>query len=56
LQSAVALLVALYRAHIEFEDRVLFPLASRTLSSSQKNEIAQEMAVRRALPGPARVV
>jgi len=56
LQSSVALLVALYRAHIGFEDRVLFPLASRTLSSSQKDEIAQEMAARRALPRPARVV
>jgi hemerythrin-like domain-containing protein len=56
LQSAVASLVAMYRAHIEFEDRMLFPLASRILSSSQKNEIAQEMAERRGLADRARVV
>ena len=56
LQSAVASLVSMYRAHIEFEDRVLFPLASRMLSWSQKNEIAQEMAERRELPDRARIV
>jgi hemerythrin-like domain-containing protein len=56
LQSAVASLVSMYRAHIEFEDRVLFPLASRILSSSQKNEIAQEMAGRRELSDQVRVV
>jgi hemerythrin-like domain-containing protein len=55
LQIAVASLVAMYRDHIEFEDRVLFPLASRVLSSSQNNEIAQEMAARRELPDRTRV-
>lgn len=55
LQAAVASLVAMYRAHIEFEDKVLFPLASRMLSSAQKAEIAREMAERRELPDRARV-
>jgi hemerythrin-like domain-containing protein len=46
-QSAVTSLATLYRTHINFEDTILFPLASRMLTSPQKAEIAQEMATRR---------
>lgn len=48
-QSAVGKLESMYRTHIEFEDRVLFPLAVRVLSPAQSAEIAQEMAKRRSL-------
>ena len=48
-QSAVGKLNSMYRTHIEFEDRVLFPLAARVLSLEQKAEVAQEMAKRRNL-------
>lgn len=47
--SAIAQLDSMYRTHIEFEDQVLFPLASRVLSPSQRAEMAQEMAKRRNL-------
>jgi hemerythrin-like domain-containing protein len=48
-QSAVDRLHSMYRKHIEFEDRVLFPLAARVLSPDQRAEVAQEMAKRRKL-------
>ena len=48
-QSAVGKLDSMYRTHIEFEDRVLFPLAARVLASEQRAEVAQEMAKRRNL-------
>jgi hemerythrin-like domain-containing protein len=48
-QSAIAKLDSMYRTHIEFEDRVLFPLAARVLSSEQNVAVAQEMAKRRNL-------
>jgi hemerythrin-like domain-containing protein len=48
-QSAVGKLESMYRTHIEFEERVLFPLAARVLSPAQSAEIAQEMAKRRNL-------
>ena len=48
-QSAVGKLESMYRTHIEFEDKVLFPLAARVLSPAQSAEIAQEMAKRRNL-------
>lgn len=48
-QSAVDKLESMYRTHIEFEDRVLFPLAARVLSPAQSAETAQEMAKRRNL-------
>jgi hemerythrin-like domain-containing protein len=50
-QSAVGKLHAMYRTHIEFEDRVLFPLAARVLSPDQRAAVAQEMAKRRNLDG-----
>jgi hemerythrin-like domain-containing protein len=37
----------MYRTHIEFEDAVLFPLATRVLSSAEQSEMAREMAKRR---------
>ena len=45
--SAVGKLASMYRTHIKFEDNVLFPLANRVLSSSQRAEMSQEMAKRR---------
>jgi hemerythrin-like domain-containing protein len=48
-QSAVDRLHSMHRMHIEFEDRVLFPLAARVLSPDQRAEVAQEMAKRRNL-------
>ena len=52
-QSAVSKLDSMYRTHIEFEDRVLFPLANRVLSPDQRAEAAQEMAKRRNLDSSA---
>ncbi len=48
-RSSVGKLHSMYRTHIEFEDRVLFPLAARVLSADEKTEVAQEMAKRRNL-------
>lgn len=48
-RTAVEKLAIMYRAHIEFEDAVLFPLASRILTPAQTTEIAAEMAKRRNL-------
>lgn len=48
-QSAVNELESMYRVHIEFEDNVLFPLATRVLSPAQRAKVAQEMADRRNL-------
>jgi hemerythrin-like domain-containing protein len=48
-QSALGKLGSMYRTHIGFEDRILFPLAARVLSPAQSAEIAQEMANRRNL-------
>jgi hemerythrin-like domain-containing protein len=47
--AALGELDSMYRTHIEYEDKVLFPLATRTLSPSQNAEMAQEMAKRRNL-------
>ncbi len=48
-RTTVEKLVAMYCTHIEFEDSVLFPLASRVLTAAQTAEIATEMAKRRKL-------
>lgn len=50
-QSGVGKLESMYCTHIEFEDRVLFPLAARVLSADQRAKIAHEMARRRNLSG-----
>ena len=47
-RELVAHLVSMYRSHIEFEDTVLFPLATRVLSSAEQSEMAREMAERRS--------
>ena len=53
--SAVDKLVVMYAAHIDLEDRVLFPLADRILLPVQKMEIAQEMQSRRGREGSGQV-
>jgi hemerythrin-like domain-containing protein len=55
LHAALGELDSMYRTHIEYEDRVLFPLATRRLTAAQRAETAHEMAKRRNLsttPGP----
>ena len=37
-RELVAHLVSMYRTHIEFEDAVLFPLATRVLSSAEQSD------------------
>ena len=41
-------LVAIYKHHITVEDNFVFPLAARLLSSTDKADIADEMAARRS--------
>jgi hemerythrin-like domain-containing protein len=47
---SVANLAVMYRQHIAIEDDLIFPLAARILSPSEKAIIAQEMADRRNVP------
>ncbi|MGE0447336.1 MAG: hemerythrin domain-containing protein [Vicinamibacterales bacterium] len=49
LTGHVEALQALYREHIAFEDRELFPAAARTLTPAQQADIGAEMARRRGL-------
>lgn len=46
-RRAVASLAAIYKQHISIEDELIFPMASRMLSASEKHEVANEMAGRR---------
>jgi hemerythrin-like domain-containing protein len=46
-RKAVATLVAMYKEHISVEDGLVFPLAARLLSQTDKADIANEMATRR---------
>lgn len=46
-RNSVASLAAMYKQHISVEDELIFPLAARTLSDTEKAAIAQEMAQRR---------
>ncbi len=48
-RKAIASLVSLYKQHIGIEDDLVFPLAARLLSSTDKLAIANEMAARRKL-------
>jgi hemerythrin-like domain-containing protein len=50
-RSAVARLEGMYQAHIEVEEKLVFPLAARVLSNQDKSVISQEMTDRR-LPVP----
>ena len=46
-RNSVASLAAIYKQHIRMEDELIFPLALRMLSDSEKQDIAIEMAGRR---------
>ncbi len=46
-QSVIGQLQSMYRVHIEFEDKLLFPLAARLLPRAQQDQVAQEMEARR---------
>ena len=46
-RTAVASLASMYKQHISVEDELIFPLAARMLSETEKTEIANEMADRR---------
>ena len=48
-RQAIAELTSIYSQHIKLEDSVVFPMAKRALSGSQKSDIASEMASRRQL-------
>lgn len=48
-RKAIASLVSIYKEHISIEDTVIFPLAARRLSSTDKTAIADEMAGRREI-------
>ena len=49
-RTGVARLQEIYREHIRVEDSMVFPLAARLLTESDKSAIAQEMAGRRKVP------
>ena len=44
----------MYRRHIEVEDRHIFPLAGKILTSDQLVHVGEEMAKRRGMPARAR--
>lgn len=46
-RKTIASLVSIYKQHIDIEDALIFPLAARLLSSTEKAAIADEMAARR---------
>ena len=46
-RKAVAALISIYEQHIGVEDDLVFPLAARLLSQTDKVAIANEMATRR---------
>jgi hemerythrin-like domain-containing protein len=48
-RKAIASLVSIYQQHISIEDGLIFPLAARFLSSTEKAAIGDEMAARRKL-------
>jgi hemerythrin-like domain-containing protein len=48
-RHSVARLAAIYKQHISIEDDLIFPMASRILSASEKQEVASEMAGRRKM-------
>ena len=48
-RKAVASLVSIYKEHIDIEDNLVFPLAARLLSPTDRAAIADEMAARRQL-------
>ena len=48
-REAVSQLAAMYRRHIDIEDKQVFPVAAKIVSAELKVEIAREMAARRAV-------
>jgi hemerythrin-like domain-containing protein len=46
-RTAVSKLSAMYKEHIDVEDRLIFPLATKLLPLNEKSLIAKEMARRR---------
>lgn len=46
-REAVEQLAAMYKRHIEIEDREVFPIAARLLAQSERAAVALEMAARR---------
>jgi hemerythrin-like domain-containing protein len=48
-RKAVAALASMYQQHISVEDGLVFPLAARHLSQTDKAAIANEMATRRKI-------
>lgn len=46
-RNSIASLASMYKQHISVEDSMIFPLAKRVLSDTQKSAIAREMASRR---------
>jgi len=52
-RNAVHQLRAMYRRHIDIEDREVFPVVARYLSGEQKEQIAREMASRRQVKAVA---
>jgi len=46
-RSSVASLAAMYKEHIRVEEELVFPLAARVLSDTEKTAIGIEMAGRR---------
>ena len=46
-RKAVATLISMYQQHISVEDGVVFPVAARLLSQTDRATIADEMAIRR---------
>jgi len=50
LKDALLALSALYQAHIEVEDREIFPLAQQALTKSEKEAMGRRMASRRGVP------
>ena len=49
LNQLVAMLAALYRPHLNIENELIYPIAARTLSPSELQQIGQEMRARRCL-------
>jgi hemerythrin-like domain-containing protein len=52
-RGSMRMLSAMYRRHIEIEDKYLFPIAEQVLSPELKAEIAAEMANRRGVKSSA---
>ncbi len=48
-RQAVSQLADMYRRHIDVEDKHVFPVAAKVVSTQLKAEIAKEMAARRAV-------